>query len=364
MKAAVLYETGKPLVIEDVALRKPMSHEVLVRTVASGLCHSDVHFIDGNLPYPLPVVLGHEASGIVEMVGSEVTYVKPGDHVISCLSVFCGVCNNCSSGRPNICSDENIKMLPGKARRLLWDKPEQLHTGMNISGFAENMLLHENAIVKVRDDMPLDRAALIGCSIITGFGAVVHSAKVVAGESVAILGCGGIGMAAVNTAFVAGAERIIAIDTNPEKLKLASKMGATHLVNPNEGDVVAQVKDITNGGIEKSIECLGLKSTAEQCFKMLGMGGVATIVGLLPKGVSIEVNGFDLSRERKLQGSWMGSNRMRVDMPRIVELYMQGRLHLDEWITKKIKLEEINEGFDLIRQGNGMRSVIDFETKK
>jgi S-(hydroxymethyl)glutathione dehydrogenase/alcohol dehydrogenase len=168
-------------------------------------------------------------------------------------------------------------------------------------------------------------------------------------------------MAAVNSAFVAGAERIIAIDTNPQKLKLAKKLGATHLVNPNDGDVVEQVKEISGGGVQKSIECLGMKSTAEQCFNMLGMGGTATIVGLLPQGVSIEVNGFDLSRERRIQGSWMGSNQFRLDMPRIIELYMQDRLKLDEWITKKISLEEINHGFDLIRSGDGMRSVIDFE---
>ena len=360
MKAAVLFETKKPLVIKDISLRAPTRKEVLIRTAASGLCHSDLHFIDGDLPYPLPVVLGHEASGIVEMVGDEVTYLQPGDHVISCLSVFCGVCNNCTSGRTNICTDEQVKMLPGQTKRLLWDRPEQLHTGMNLSGFAENMLVHENALVKIRKDMPLDKAALIGCSIITGYGAIVNTAKVKAGETVVILGCGGIGMAAVNTAYVAGAERIIAIDTNSEKLKLASKLGATDLVNPTDGDAVEQVKDITNGGVEKSIECLGLKATAEQCFEMLKMGGTATIVGLLPHGVSIEVNGLDLSRERRLQGSWMGSNRFRVDMPRIIELYLQGRLKLDEWITKKIGLDQINEGFDLIRKGSGMRSVIDF----
>ncbi|MDG2474426.1 MAG: Zn-dependent alcohol dehydrogenase [Paracoccaceae bacterium] len=360
MKAAVLFETKKPLSIEDIALRNPTSNEVVIRTAASGLCHSDLHFIDGDLPYPLPVVLGHEASGIVEMVGENVTYVKPGDHVITCLSVFCGVCDNCTTGRPYICADEKVKMLPGQAERLLWDRPEKLHTGLNLSGFAENMLVHENALVKIRKDMPLDRAAIIGCSIITGYGAIVNSAQVKAGESVAVLGCGGIGMAAVNTAFVAGAERIIAIDTNPEKLRLALKLGATHLVNPSDGDTVEQVKDITGGGIEKSIECLGFKSTAEQCFKMLKIGGTATIVGLLPQGVSIEVNGFDLSRERRLQGSWMGSNHFRVDMPRIVELYMQGRLKLDNWVTKKITLDQINEGFDSIRQGDGMRSVIDF----
>jgi S-(hydroxymethyl)glutathione dehydrogenase/alcohol dehydrogenase len=256
--------------------------------------------------------------------------------------------------------DKTVKMPPGKADRLTWDKPLKLHTGMNLSGFAESMLVHQNAVVKIRKDMPLTVASLIGCSIITGYGAVINSANLKAGETIAILGCGGVGMAAVNSAYIAGAERIIAIDTNPEKLLMARKFGATDLINPNEVNTVEKIKDITSGGVQKSIECLGLKETAQHCFEMLCMGGVATIVGLLPQGSNIEVSGFDLSRERTLQGSWMGSNRFRTDMPRIIEHYLQGRMHLDEWITKKIKLEEINEGFDLIRNGTGMRSIIDF----
>ena len=360
MKAAVLYEPNTPLVIEDITVRKPQAREVMIRTAVAGLCHSDLHFIEGLYPHPLPVVLGHESAGIVEQVGSEVTYVQPGDHVITCLSVFCGICENCTTGRPMICSNTDVKLPPGKARRLEWDKPEQLHTGFNLSSFAEQMLVHENAIVKIRKDMPFDRAALIGCAVITGFGAAVNTAAVKMGETVAVIGCGGVGMAAVNGAFVAGAGRIIAVDTNPTKLQLATKLGATDLVNPNDGDPVARIIEMTKGGVHHAIECLGLKKTAEQSFEMLAMGGTATIVGMVPFGEKIELHGFDFLRERKIQGSSMGSNRFRVDMPRLIELYMQGRLHLDDWVSDTIKLEEINQGFANMKAGKVIRSVIDF----
>jgi len=360
MKAAVLYEPNTPLVIEEVTVRKPQAREVMIRTAVAGLCHSDLHFMEGLYPHPLPVVLGHESAGIVEQVGSEVTYVKPGDHVITCLSVFCGICENCTTGRPMICSNTDVKMPPGQAKRLEWGKPEQLHTGFNLSSFAEQMLVHENAIVKIREDMPFDRAALIGCGVITGFGAAVNTAGVKWGETVAVIGCGGVGMAAVNGAHIAGAGRIIAVDTNPVKLQLATKLGATDLVNPNDGDPVEQIMELTKGGVHHAIECMGAKKTAEQSFEMLAMGGTATIVGMVPFGEKIELHGFDFLRERKIQGSSMGSNRFRVDMPRLIELYMQGRLHLDDWVSDTIKLEEINEGFANMKAGKVIRSVIDF----
>ncbi|MCY4592565.1 MAG: Zn-dependent alcohol dehydrogenase [Alphaproteobacteria bacterium] len=360
MKAAVLYEPNTPLVIEDVSLRKPQSREVLLRTAIAGLCHSDLHFIEGLYPHPLPVVLGHESAGIVEQVGDGVTYVKPGDHVITCLSVFCGTCENCTTGRPMICSNTDVKMPPGEARRLEWDKPQRLHTGFNLSSFAEQMLVHENALVKIRKDMPLDRAALIGCGVITGFGAAVNTAGVRMGESVAVVGCGGVGMAAIEGAYVAGAGRIIAVDTNPSKLQLAAKLGATDLVNPNDGDPVERIMEMTSGGVHHAIECLGLKITAEQCFRMLAMGGTATIVGMVPFGEKIELHGWDFLRERKIQGSSMGSNRFRVDMPRLIELYMLGRLHLDEWVSDRISLGEINDGFRAMKEGRVVRTVIDF----
>lgn len=251
-------------------------------------------------------------------------------------------------------------MLPGQSERLEWQKPDRLHQFINMSSFAEQMLVHENAVVNVRKDMPLDRAALIGCGVITGFGAAVNTANVRFGQTVAVIGCGGVGMAAINGAHVAGAGRVIAIDTNPVKLQLATKLGATDLINPNDGDPVEQVKELTKGGVDHAIECLGLKLTAEQSFQMLRVGGTATIVGMVPFGEKIELHGFDFLRERKIQGSSMGSNRFRTDMPRLIELYLQGRLHLDDWISDKIKLEEINEGFTAMKEGRAVRSLIDF----
>lgn len=360
MKAAVLYEANSPLVIEEVSTKKPAAHEVLIRTAIAGLCHSDLHFIEGLYPHPLPAVLGHEAAGIVEQVGSEVSYVQPGDHVITCLSVFCGFCEYCNSGRPAICSNTEVKMLPGKAQRLEWDKPEPLHHFLNLSAFGEHMLVHENAVAKIRKDMPLDRAALIGCGVITGYGAVVNTAKVTPGETVAVIGCGGVGMAAVNGAYIAGAGRVIAVDTNPAKLQLATKMGATDLVNPADGDPVEAVRALTKGGVHHSVECLGLKVTVEQAFGMLAPGGTATVVGMVPVGQKIELNGYEFLSERRIQGSLMGSNRFRIDMPRLIELYMQGRLHLDNWISERIQLEDINEGFKAMKEGRVLRSVIDF----
>ena len=360
MKAAVLYEPNEPLVIEEIGTKKPGPHEVLLNTAFAGLCHSDLHFIEGLYPHPLPVVLGHESAGIVEQIGSEVTYVKPGDHVITCLSVFCGTCEQCTSGRPVICTNTDVKMQPGQAKRLQWEKTDQLHTFTNLSSFAEQMLVHENAIVKIQDEMPLDRAALIGCGVITGFGAAVNTAGVRFGETVAVIGCGGVGMAAINGAHVAGAGRIFAVDTNPAKLQLATKLGATDLINPNDGDPVERIMEITSGGVNHAIECLGLKKTAEQSFEMLNVGGTATIVGMVPFDEKIELHGFAFLRERRIQGSSMGSNRFRTDMPRLIDLYLQRRLHLDDWISNTIKLEEINEGFTAMKEGRAVRSLIDF----
>ena len=257
MKAAVLHEVNQPLVIEDVSLQKPGPREVLIRTSVAGLCHSDLHFMEGLYPHPLPAVLGHESAGVVEQVGADVTYVKPGDHVVTCLSVFCGTCDNCSTGRPVLCTDTTVKMLPGVSNRLSWARPEKLNQFLNLSSFAEQMLVHENAIVKIRKDMPLDLAALIGCGVITGYGAVVNTAKVAPGETVVVIGCGGVGMAAINGAQIAGAGRVIAVDTNPAKLQLATKLGATDIVDPANGDVVKQVRDLTNGGVHHSFEVLG-----------------------------------------------------------------------------------------------------------
>jgi len=360
MKAAVLHAVNEPLTIEDVGLAKPGPREVLIRTAFAGICHSDLHFADGAYPHPMPCVLGHESSGFVEAVGEDVTYVKPGDHVVTCLSVFCGYCEQCLTGHPSLCQTTEIKLLPGVAQRMSWKKG-LMHQFLNLSSYAEAMLVHEHALVKVRDDMPLDRAALVGCGVLTGVGAVFHTAKVEPGTIVAVIGCGGVGLSCVNGAAIAGAGRIIAVDTQPAKLELARKLGATDTVNATEGDPAKQVVALTKGGVHYSFECLGAKATAEQSFRMLAPGGTATIVGMIPVGTKIELHGPDFLRERKIQGSLMGSNRFRIDMPRLIELYLQGRLHLDHLISGKIKLEQINDGFAALRSGAVVRNLIAFD---
>jgi S-(hydroxymethyl)glutathione dehydrogenase/alcohol dehydrogenase len=360
MKAAVFHAANQPLTIEDVEIEKPKRREVLLRTAYAGLCHSDLHFMEGLYPYPTPAVLGHEGAAVVEAVGEDVTYVKPGDHVITCLSVFCGECEQCMTGHTHLCDNPEVKLLPGAARRLKW-KGEVLHQAFQLSVFAEQMLVHEHAIVKINQEIPLDRAALVGCGVMTGVGAVFNTAKVEAGATVAVLGCGGIGLSAVNGAAIAGAERIIAIDTNSSKLEIAKQMGATHTINASNVDPVAAVKELTEGkGVPYSFEAIGLKITAEQSFAMLRPGGVATIIGMIPFGTKIELHGADFLRERKIQGSSMGSNRFRVDMPRLLELWRQGRLKLDHLISGQVKLAEINEGFAMLKSGAPVRNLINF----
>src|SRR5215213_9182253 len=343
MKAAILHAPNQPLTIEEVALEKPRSREVVLRTAFAGLCHSDLHFIEGLYPTPTPVILGHESSAVVEAVGDGVTYVKPGDHVITCLSVFCGTCSQCLTGHPNLCENTDVKMMPGVAQRMTW-KGQQMNQAFNLSSFGEQMLVHENAIVKIDDDIPLDRAALVGCGVMTGVGAVFHAAKVEPGATVAVIGCGGVGLSAVNGAALAGAERIIAIDT----------------LNASNVDPVEQVRDLTKGGVHYSFEALGTKNTAEQAFQMLRPGGTATIIGMVPFGTRIELHGFDFLRDRKIQGTSMGGNRFRVDMPRLLSLWRQGRLKLDHLISGTLRLDEINEGFARLKSGAPVRQLIDY----
>ena len=360
MKAAIQHAPRQPMTIENVAIEKPKRREVLVRTAAAGLCHSDLHFIEGAYPTPMPVVLGHEAAGVVEAVGEDVTYLKPGDHVISCLSVFCGHCEFCLSGHLSICQTPEVKMPPGVAKRLTW-QGKHLNQFLNLSAFAEQMVVHENALVKVRDDMPLDLAALIGCSVITGYGAVVHTAKIEPGCTVAVFGAGGIGLATINAAKIAGAGRIIAVDLDPFKLDLAKLFGATDVLDAAEGDIVKRLVDMTSGGVQYAFECIGLKQTAEQSFSALRSGGTATLIGMIPVGTKIELHGVDFLRERRIQGCMMGSNRFRTDMPRLIEFYLQGRLKLDEMVSARIRLEDINEGFAALKKGGIARNVIVFD---
>jgi S-(hydroxymethyl)glutathione dehydrogenase/alcohol dehydrogenase len=328
--------------------------------VAAGVCHSDLHFQNGSYPYPLPAVLGHESAGVVEAVGADVSYVKPGDHVITCLSAFCGHCEYCLTGHMSLCQEPELQRAA--------DQPSRLHKGdenlwqfLNLSSFAEYMLVHEHTIARIREDMPMDRAALIGCGVTTGVGAVIHTARVEPGSTVAVIGCGGVGLSAINGAAIAGAARIIAVDTVASKLELARKFGATDVVNAREDDPVGTIRELTGGGVHYSFEAIGLKETTEQAFKMLARGGVATIIGMIPVGVHVELHGPEFLMERRIQGSNMGSNRFRVDMPRFVEFYLQGRLHLDDLISRRIKLEDVNDGMDALKTGEVARSVIMFD---
>jgi S-(hydroxymethyl)glutathione dehydrogenase/alcohol dehydrogenase len=304
-------------------------------------------------------VLGHESAGIVEKVGRDVTYLKPGDHVISCLSVFCGHCEYCLTGHMSICQTPEVKMPPGKAKRLRW-KGEHLNQFINLSSFAEQMLVHEHALVKITPDMPMELAALIGCGVITGYGAIVHTAKIEPGSVVAVVGCGGIGLAAVNGAKIAGASRIIAVDKDPGKLELAKTFGATDGVLATD-EAAKEIIELTKGGVHYSFECIGLKQTAEMCFAMLRPGGTATIIGMIPFGTKIELHGADFLRERRIQGSAMGSNRFRIDMPRLIEFYQQGRMPLQHLVSGRLKLDQINEGFAAMKAGGIARNVIMFD---
>jgi len=363
MKAAVLNSIPGRLDIEEVEIGEPGPREVLVRTAAAGICHSDLHFMEGKYSFPCPAVLGHESAGVVEAVGSMVHYVQPGDHVITCLSAFCGHCSQCTDGHLSLCENKATELVrqPGEPSRLSRAGGETVNQYLHLSSFAEYMLIHEQALVKIDEEMPLDRAALIGCGVTTGLGAVFRTARVAPGESVAVIGCGGIGLSAIQGARIAGANRIIAVDMSSSKLELAQQLGATHMVNGSEVDPVATVKEISGGGVHHSFEAVGLKQTAEQSYAMLRNGGQATVIGMIPVGVKIEIPGPELLYEKTLTGSNMGSNQFRTDMPRYVEMYLDGRLHLDEMVSKTISLEEINEGFEDMKSGSVARSVITFD---
>jgi len=360
MKAAVLREVGKPLQIEDVQISKPGPHEVLIRTAAAGVCHSDLHFIEGSYPHPLPAVLGHESAGVVEAIGSEVRTVKVGDHVITCLSAFCGHCEHCLTGHLSLCQSPDTKRGASEEPRLT-QNGAPLPQFLNLSSFAEQMLITEHACVSVRKDMPLDRAALIGCGVMTGVGAVFHTSKVRPGETVAVIGCGGVGLAAINGAAIAGAGRIIAIDMSKSKDNLARHFGATDFICAADTDAVKEVMEMTKGGVHHTFEAVGLKKTSEQAFMMLKRGGTANIIGMIPIGQSVELPGFAFLGEKRIQGSAMGSNRFPVDMPRLVDMYMAGKLKLDEMVSRRIKLDQVNDAFAEMKRGEIARSVIVFD---
>ena len=357
MKAAILREINRPLVIEEVQVDNPGPDEVLVRTAAAGVCHSDYHFMNGSYATRLPSIMGHESAGVVEKVGCNVRYLQPGDHVISCMSMFCGSCASCLTGKPYVCNNLDNMYREGRMHK----GDEVIQQGYYLGSFAEQMLLHEHALVKIRKDMPLDRAALIGCAVTTGVGAVIHTAKVEPGSTVAVIGCGGVGLSAINGATIAGAVRIIAVDVKAEKLHLARQFGATEGVDATAVDVVEAIVDMTDGGVDYAIEALGMRQTCEQAFNMTRRSGTTCIIGMVPEGQKIEIDAAALIDDRRLIGSNMGSNAFRVDMPRFVDFYLQGRLNLDALISKRVALEQVNEAYAEMLEGNVARSVITFD---
>jgi S-(hydroxymethyl)glutathione dehydrogenase / alcohol dehydrogenase len=361
MKAAVFYGVGKPLQIEEIDIDAPHGREVLVRLVASGVCHSDLHVVEGKMPFPPPIILGHEPAGIVEAVGEDVTDFAPGDHIIARVTVFCGNCTMCLSGAPNQCINRvSTQRKPGQRPRMLLNgkKISGLADG---AGFAEKMLVHENALVKIDKDIPMDTASLIGCGVMTGAGAVFNTAKVQPGTTVAVFGAGGIGLSAIQAARIAGARRIIAVDVAENKLAMARKLGATHTVDASSTDPVEGVRGLSDGGVDYSFEAVGTKNTAEAAIQCLAVRGTATLIGLLPAGQSVEFNPqFVISGERRVQGCLSGSNRWRIDAPRLVDLYRQGRLNLDDMVSRHGRLEDLNEAFRAMKAGEVVRTILMF----
>jgi S-(hydroxymethyl)glutathione dehydrogenase / alcohol dehydrogenase len=359
MKAAVLFEAKRPLSIEDVTIDAPRAHEVLIRTAACGVCRSDLHFVDGAYPHPLPGIPGHEAAGVVEAVGSEVRSVKVGDHVVTCLSAFCGHCEFCVTGHMSLCLGADTKRPKGAPPRLkLGDQP--IAQMLNLSAYAEMMLVHEHACVAIDRDMPMDRAALIGCAVTTGAGAIFNAAELVPGETVCVVGCGGIGLAAVNAAKIAGAGKIIALDPVAEKRATAKKLGATHTIDALSETAADEVVEISKGGVHHAIEAVGRPQSAATAVKVLRRGGTATILGMMPLNEKVGLSALDLLADKKVQGALMGRNHFPVDIPRLVDFYQRGLLDLDTIIADRMPIERINDAFDELRKGDTTRSVITF----
>ena len=359
MQAAVFHAPHERLTIEEIDHDDPRPGEVVVRVAASGVCHSDLHFVDGLYALPGPAVLGHEAAGVVAAVGSDVSQFAPGDRVIACLSSFCGFCARCMSGEPFLCEDRPTRG-PDEEPALSW-KGGRVQQFAGLATYAEEMLVSQNALVKIEQDIELDRAALIGCGVTTGVGAVLNTAAIEPGSTVAVFGAGGVGLAAIQGARIGGARTIIAVDIHESKLATARELGATHSVDASSRDPAEAIRGIVPRGVDYSFEAIGLKSAAEAAYESIRRGGTATIIGMIPQGEMLEIEGSSLLGGKRLQGSSMGSNRFRIDMPVYIDWYLQGKLLLDEMITRRGRLEDVNEAFRAMKAGEVARSVLMFD---
>ncbi|MEE8419371.1 MAG: Zn-dependent alcohol dehydrogenase [Dehalococcoidales bacterium] len=360
MKAAVCYEFNKPLVIEEIDLRPTGEGEVKVRLSATALCHSDIHDIKGELGGDLPFVGGHESAGYVEEVGTNVRSVKPGDSVVVTLLKSCGNCFYCVTGMPHLCES---RFQPNGQAHLHNKQGQPLIPKGNVAGFAEYALVDESQVVRIPDDMPKDRAALLACGVITGFGVVVNRARVKPMSSVVVVGTGGVGLNAVQGAAFSGAYPIIAVDVLDAKLEAARTFGATHTVNAGQDDAIEAVKKLTSGrGADYVFVTVGSVAAIHQGFSMSGNRGTTVIVGLPLMKDTLSISPFEfIASERVLTGGFMGSTNLKVDIPRLVDLYQAGSLKLDELITARYPLEKIDEAIGAVESGEALRNVIMFE---
>jgi len=346
--------------MEQLELQEPRAGEVLVRYVASGVCHSDLHVMQGIMAHPLPVILGHEGAGVVEAVGEGVTSVQVGDHVLTSYIPSCGRCPYCVVGRGNLCD------LRDKPRHLMHDGTARFRKGeseiyhfLQVSSYAERAVLPETSVISIRKDAPLDVVCLVSCGVTAGAGAVINRAKVVPGSSVAVFGCGGVGLNAIQAAALMGAGKVIAVDVFDQKLEWSREFGATHLVNAAKEDAVERIQQLCGrGGADYAIEAIGGAKTIEQAFAAVHRGGTVVIIGVSPDGTRLSIDPQMLLQERILTGSSFGGSRQRVDLPMFVDLFMEGKYKLRELISRQVELEDLNHAYELLERGEVRRSVV------
>jgi len=366
MRAAVLYQANTPMQIEEVTLDGPRADEVLVRVGATGACHSDYHVIDGswNGPrYPLPAILGHEAAGTVEKVGADVRGLEKGDRVILSFAPSCGRCRMCTIGQPHLCNGFGSR-TPGTfvdgTRRHRKGDLELACFGGGMSSFAELSCVHHSCAIKINPEMPMTGAALIGCAVMTGVGAVLNTARVEPGATVAVFATGGVGLSVVQGAVLANASKVIAVDLLDNKLAHARNLGATHTINNRDGEAVAEIRELTDGqGVDYAFDAIGNPRVSRACYDAVRRGGTAVIVGMAPTGAEISIPATIPGEEKTVKGCFYGSTRPVVDFPRLVDFYMNGRLKLDQMVTKTYKLAEINEAFAALGRGDNARGLIE-----
>jgi len=356
MKALVLNAVGREFDFEDVDIAAPIGREVLVDVRGSGLCHTDVLFA-ANPIFPTPAVFGHEISGIVAEIGPDVAQFHVGDHVVGSLAQSCGSCPRCQSGRSFQCQHPEATLRRPTDPARLSRKGQALYQGLG--GFAERALIHENQLALVPKEMPFAQAALLGCGVVTGAGAVLNTASVVAGDTVVIFGAGGVGLNAISGARIAGASRIVVIDIQPKRLEAAKKFGANDVIDSTTTKPVEAVRDLLHGGADHVFDFVGLKAVAEQGLAMLGAGGGLYLVGVSKPEVSIDLNIFDaIGGQKRVQGVNFGSTNFKRDIPMYADLYLQGRMNLDDLVSKRIALREVNDGYAALKDGSLNRVVV------